>query len=246
MLPLLRCRAARDGSELALGECPVPTAPRQRHGRRQDTGPVTAGRPRDECGICGCFGRPSKGTVMKDRSIVDRLGALSGAAFVVLVFIGNALSTDLGSGDNVSYSPGEQVVADLGKAAGSTTVAVGYTMELAGFVMFLVFVAYLYAMLRRGEGSGGWLAVVVLTGGITEVAIKLGSGAVIGAEFLGRDTLTGRTRLQHRRMAGPSTRVVVRRRHRHPMNLSELRFCRWAGLDEIVIESRRCGTRVII
>ncbi len=114
---------------------------------------------------------------MKDRSIVDRLGALSGAAFVVLVFIGNALSTDLGSGD-------------LGKAAGSTTVAVGYTMELAGFVMFLVFVAYLYAMLRRGEGSGGWLAVVVLTGGITEVAIKLGSGAVIGAEFLGRDTLT--------------------------------------------------------
>src|SRR6266540_2816108 len=241
MLPLLRCRAARDGSELALGECPVPTAPRQRHGRRQDTGPVTAGRPRDECGICGCFGRPSKGTVMKDRSIVDRLGALSGAAFVVLVFIGNALSTDLGSGGNVSYSPGEQVVADLGKAAGSTTVAVGYTMELAGFVMFLVFVAYLYAMLRRGEGSGGWLAVVVLTGGITEVAIKLGSGAVIGAEFLGRDTLTGRTRLQHRRMAGPSTRVVVRRRHRHPIlgTLLRLRGLRPAGRNGV----RRRATR---
>ncbi len=178
---------------------------------------------------------------MKDRSIVDRLGALSGAAFVVLVFIGNALSTDLGSGGNVSYSPGEQVVADLGKAAGSTTVAVGYTMELAGFVMFLVFVAYLYAMLRRGEGSGGWLAVVVLTGGITEVAIKLGSGAVIGAEFLGRDTLTGRTRLQHRRMAGPSTRVVVRRRHRHPIlgTLLRLRGLRPAGRNGV----RRRATR---
>jgi hypothetical protein len=127
---------------------------------------------------------------MKGRSIVDRLGALSGAAFVLLVFIGNGLSTDLGSGGEASNSRGEQVMADLGNAAASTTVAVGYTMELAGFVMFLVFVAYLYAALRRGEGSAGWLAVVVLTGGLTEVAIKLGSGAVIGAEFLGRDTLT--------------------------------------------------------
>jgi hypothetical protein len=125
---------------------------------------------------------------MNQRSVLDRLGALSGVLFVVLVFVGNGLTS--GVGGVAAPSPGAQVIADLDAQAHSTTASVGFTMELAGFAMFLVFVGYLYAVLRRAERGIGWLAVVALAGGLTEVAIKLGSGAVIGAEFLGRATLT--------------------------------------------------------
>jgi hypothetical protein len=121
------------------------------------------------------------------RSIVDRLGALSGVVYFVLVFIGNTLATSGGPGDTPT---GEQARAELQRQANSAAVNIGFAMELLGMVAFLVFVAYLYGVLRRAEGSGGWLAVMALVGGLVEMAIKLGSADVIGAAFYNRNSLS--------------------------------------------------------
>jgi len=81
-------------------------------------------------------------------SILRRLGAGSGAGFVVLIFAG-------GSGDS--------------------TVVI--TMELLGLVLLVPFLSYLWSVLRDAEGPGGWLATCALSAGLVDVTIKLASVA---------------------------------------------------------------------
>jgi hypothetical protein len=63
---------------------------------------------------------------------------------------------------------------------GSTVDAnstVGYTVAFAGYVFFIPFLGYLYSVLRRAEGEGGWLSMTALGAGLVGIAIKLGSDA---------------------------------------------------------------------
>jgi hypothetical protein len=79
---------------------------------------------------------------------MPRLAASFGALYVVLLFGGSASGID-------ALMP----------------------LELAALVLFVPFVAYLYSVLRRAEGEGGWLAPTVLGAGLLDTAIKLSSAA---------------------------------------------------------------------
>ena len=80
--------------------------------------------------------------------ILPRLGAASGALFVVLLFGLSSSGSD------------------------STIVLV---LELLGFLLFIPFLGYLWSVLREAEGPGGWLATTAFGAGLVDVTIKLGS-----------------------------------------------------------------------
>ncbi len=80
--------------------------------------------------------------------ILPRLGAASGALFVVLLFGPSSSGSD------------------------STVVLV---LELLGLLLFIPFLGYLWSVLREAEGPGGWLAITAFGAGLVDVTIKLGS-----------------------------------------------------------------------
>jgi len=113
--------------------------------------------------------------VKRTISVADRVGAAAGAAYILLINVGNQLS----SGNTQDAHPsGAQDLADLG---GQPTVVerVGFVLELAGFVAFMFFLGWLVSALRARGGAWGWLAGVAGVSGVTMVAIKLGSIAPI-------------------------------------------------------------------
>jgi hypothetical protein len=81
-------------------------------------------------------------------NILPRLGAASGALFVVLLFVPSSVGGD------------------------SKIILV---LELIGFLLFIPFLGYLSSLLRAAEGPDGWLAVTAFGAGLVSVAIKLGS-----------------------------------------------------------------------
>jgi hypothetical protein len=84
---------------------------------------------------------------MEER-ILPRLGAASGALFVVMLF-----------GLTSSGSDSMIVVA----------------LELIGLLLFIPFVGYLWSVLREAEGPVGWLSVTALGAGLVGVTMKLAS-----------------------------------------------------------------------
>lgn len=104
-----------------------------------------------------------------------RIGAALAAAFVLLILVGNSISTAGTSQD--SHPSGQQVLSDIAKQAGSASAVVGFVMEVLGFVAFLVFLGYLAATRREGAGGvadGPATATAVVAGSVM-LAIKLGS-----------------------------------------------------------------------
>jgi hypothetical protein len=127
----------------------------------------------------------TKGGTMK---LVDRVGALSGAAGVVLVIVGSDV---LGTppGPQVAHPTGQQDLANLQWVANHSSAQVGVSLELLGFTMSMIFIGYLVTRFR----DAGWLALAALVGGVVEVAIKLGSGAPVFAAYLLRDDISPET-----------------------------------------------------
>jgi hypothetical protein len=80
--------------------------------------------------------------------IMPRLGAASGALFVVLLF---------------------------GPSSSGSDATIVTVLELIGFLFFIPFLGYLWSVLREAEGPGGWLATTAFGAGLVDVTIKLGS-----------------------------------------------------------------------
>jgi hypothetical protein len=80
--------------------------------------------------------------------ILPRLGAASGALFVVLLF---------------------------GPASSGSDSTIVLVLELIGLLLFIPFLGYLWSVLREAEGPGGWLATTAFGAGLVDVTIKLGS-----------------------------------------------------------------------
>jgi len=117
----------------------------------------------------------------------ERLGAAAGAAFVVTIFVGNGLAT---AGQSQSSHPsGQEVLSDAARAASSTSATIGFLLEIIGFVLFMIFVGYLWGVLRRDTAGSGIAAGTSIVAAITMLAIKLGSASPIVALTLDRDHL---------------------------------------------------------
>ena len=85
-------------------------------------------------------------------TVRDRIGAVTGAAFVVLILVGNQMAT---AGSAQAARPtGEQVLRDAAHQVSSASVTVGVVLEVLGFAAFLGFLGYLADVLRRTAGAG--------------------------------------------------------------------------------------------
>jgi hypothetical protein len=112
-------------------------------------------------------------------TVRDRLGALTGAAFVALILVGNQMAT---AGTGQSARPtGDQVLRDATHQVSSASVTAGVALEVLGFAAFLVFLGYLADILRRPAGGrrGSIAAGTVIVSGAVMVAVKLGSAAPV-------------------------------------------------------------------
>jgi hypothetical protein len=120
----------------------------------------------------------------------DRIGAALGAAFVVLIFIGNALNT--AGTDQSGHPSGVQVLKDVAHQHTSGGATVGFVLEILGFVAFFGFLGFLGDLLRRpGSAARSRMpAVTALVAAITMLAIKLGSGVPMTVLDLDRHTLS--------------------------------------------------------
>jgi hypothetical protein len=120
--------------------------------------------------------------------VVDRVGALSGAASTVLAIIGNdVLSTPPGPHD--THPSGQQDLTDLQWLASHPSAQAGVGLELLSLTLAIVFIAYLSWRVR----AAGWLAVAALAGGVTEIAVKLASASPMLAAYILRDDLSPQT-----------------------------------------------------
>jgi hypothetical protein len=114
----------------------------------------------------------------------NRFAAATGAIYVALIMVGSGLAT--GNGDP---QDGPTILAHL--RAGRTPMETGgVTMEILGFGLFLVFLGYLYRVLRRAEGAEGWGAAVALGAGLVTTAVKLAAATAMLASEAHPDQLT--------------------------------------------------------
>lgn len=114
----------------------------------------------------------------------DRIAAATGAIYVALIMVGSGLAT--GNGDP---QDGPTILAHL-RQGRSPTETVGVTMEVLGFAVFLVFLGYLYRVLRRAEGTEGWGAAVALGAGLVTTAVELAAATAMLASEAHPDQLT--------------------------------------------------------
>jgi hypothetical protein len=85
------------------------------------------------------------------KPMLPRLGAACGIVFPIVMF--------LAVGNGSGFAAWRAIVATW------------------ALVLALPFLAYLYSLLRRAEGDGGWLATVALVAGVSGIVLKLGSHA---------------------------------------------------------------------
>src|SRR3954454_10058703 len=100
-----------------------------------------------------------------------RFVAATGAIYVVAVVVGNVLATDTGNGGT-----GDRSTLDTLQHR-TTGQAIGLVLEVLSFVALLLFLGYLYRVLRRGERPDGWASAAASGVGLVALAVKLGSAA---------------------------------------------------------------------
>jgi hypothetical protein len=116
------------------------------------------------------------------------LGALSGAVGGLLVIVGDDVLSQP-PGPQSSHPSGQQDIADMQWVAHHASAQVGVSLDLLGFALGIVFVAYLVTRLS----AAGWLAVAALMGGVLEIALKLASAAPVLATYVLRDEISPQT-----------------------------------------------------
>lgn len=103
---------------------------------------------------------------------VDRLGAGSGAAFVICMLAGNAMTESVVGTDQ---SPAG-TAADLAAQAASGVARAGFVIELVGLLLLVWFAVTVAVMGWRRSGPGT-LPALVAGAGLLVAAVKLGSVA---------------------------------------------------------------------
>jgi hypothetical protein len=114
---------------------------------------------------------------------MDRVGAFSGAAYVLLANVGSAL---VGQGSNGAESPGQLILDEQQRIAENPWARVAFAVVVLAQLAFVVFVGYLYSRLR----NAGWLATTALVGGIAAIMAYLLSMSIVIAVFVLRDDIS--------------------------------------------------------
>lgn len=114
------------------------------------------------------------------RAVADRLGALSGAAYVLFILVGNQVA----SGDQQDPHPsGAADLADFAAAAHPTAIRVlGESTEVLGMLVLPFFLGWLAH--RLAERGSEWLGTVAAIGGGVTLAVKFASFMPMGAGIL--------------------------------------------------------------
>jgi hypothetical protein len=127
-------------------------------------------------------------------SALDRVGAFSGAAFLILGNLGTLVNQTQGVPDNAT---GQDILDWNARLSTSVSAQIGLSLELLAFTGLLVFVAYVYT---RGR-EAGWLAVAGVVGGATAIAVKLASVGSDLAIYILRDSMDPDTALALAKMS---------------------------------------------
>lgn len=122
---------------------------------------------------------------MNKLNVTDRIGAACGAAYVLLITVGNSISVAGQSND----PSGQQVLRYVDELLASTPRQIGMAMEILGFVALAFFLGWIVPTLRRAGGAAPWLAEVVMVGGLATLAVKVGTIAPEAAIMSARHDL---------------------------------------------------------
>jgi hypothetical protein len=127
------------------------------------------------------------GTTHDQLSWQNRVGALSGAAYVLLILVGNQIAT---GGAQDAHPTGTKDLATLANQVTSGTARTGQAMEIIGMVAFAFFLAWFVHLLRRMGGAAAWLSTTALVGGVTTLAVKIASVLPVIAATVDRNQIS--------------------------------------------------------
>jgi len=124
-------------------------------------------------------------TTRQDHTVtaMDRVGAFSGATYFVLANIAIAVGSDPELPDEPT---GLESLDGLSRLAANPIGQAAISLELVAFVAWMVFVGYVAWRVR----AAGWLAAVVLVGGVSQIAVKLGSAGPLITSYVLRDQMS--------------------------------------------------------
>jgi hypothetical protein len=121
--------------------------------------------------------------------LIARLGASSGIAYVGLIVIAGQVGP--AAGIPATNASSQTIGAYIAHHPPSTAQWAGVYLEVLALLAFVVFVGYLWHVLRDAERDGGWLAGVALSGGLLSAAIKLASlPAALAALYRAQDEIS--------------------------------------------------------
>jgi hypothetical protein len=113
---------------------------------------------------------------------MDRVGALTGAAYVLLANIGGAL---IGEGAGGAASPGQRILAEQERIAGNPWTNAAFAVVILAQLAFMIFVGYLCSRVR----DAGWFATTALIGGTAAIIANLLSVSIVITVFVLRNDI---------------------------------------------------------
>jgi hypothetical protein len=116
-------------------------------------------------------------------SAVDRVGAFSGAAYVLLANIASAV---VGESSTGTESPGQRILDEQQRIADNPWTNVAFAVVILAQLAFMMFVGYVCARVR----DGGWLATTALIGGIAAIMANLFSVSIVITVFVLRNDIS--------------------------------------------------------
>jgi len=114
---------------------------------------------------------------------VDRVGALSGAAYILLANFGSALIGESSSG---AESPGQRILDEQQRYAENPWTNVAFAVVILALMALMMFVGYLCSRVR----DAGWLATTALIGGTAALIANFLSVSLLIAVFVLRDDIS--------------------------------------------------------
>lgn len=114
---------------------------------------------------------------------MDRVGAFSGLAYVVLANLVGAL---VGEASSSAGSPGQRILDEQQRYAENPWMDVAFAVIVLAQLALIVFVGYLCSRVREA----GWFATTALIGGATVLIANFCSVAIVVAIFVLRDVIS--------------------------------------------------------